>query len=329
MRLVPGATRPWLWHRRRGAVAVSLVAVAALAVGGAWIGLRRWERFVLDVRETVPPWPAAPAWSLPFAESPPVTVSIDAGGWRLPWVTTPEAVRRSPLLWRRMHLADWNRVPEPLRYEGLDAMLTRYEHLLLNPSQWDRMTTEDWDEVPQPIRTLAYREMVAYWSGYYHVGATHGLAPRLVSDTLAAIVMSESWFEHRAEFVNGDGSRDLGLAQASDFARRRLPQLHARGDVDVTFTDDDYLDPWKATRFAAIWMSLLLDEAKGDLETAVRAYNRGIAGALAGEGQGYLEAVLRRRRVFIRNRDAPPAWSYVWTRGRDMERRSWPWTAGR
>ena len=243
-------------------IGAMVLLAGALARAGTWPAAREYQRFLLDVRASVPALPATPAWSRPFAEVPPVTVSIDAGGWRLPWVTTPDAVRRSDLLWQRMHLADWNRVPEPLRYEGLEAMLVRYQHVLLNPSQWDRMTTEDWDGVPQPIRTLAYREMVAYWSGYYDVGAAYGLAPRLVSDTLAAIVMSESWFEHRAEFVNGDGSRDIGLAQASDFARRRLPQLHARGVVDVSMTDEDYLDPWKATRFAAIWLSLLLDEAR-------------------------------------------------------------------
>ena len=129
------------------------------------------------------------------------------------------------------------------------------------------MHARDWDLVPQPMRTVAYRQMVAYWAGYYDVGGRYGLPPRLVADTLAAIVMSESWFNHRGIFVNRDGSRDIGLAGASDFARERVRQLHKLGLVDVQLADVDYYNPWVATRFVAIWMTLLLDEAAGDLDS--------------------------------------------------------------
>ena len=257
-----------------------------------------------------------------------LTVLVAAGNQWAVWPATHDEVIGSPVLWKRMHLMQWNSVPEPLRSRELDNMLSRYREVLLNPRRWDTMHASDWDDVPQPVRTVAYRHMIDYWAGFYRVGADYGLSPRLVADTLAAIVMSESWFDHRAHFVNAHGNRDVGLAQASDFARDRVRELFAAGVVDATLTDDDYYNPWQATRFVAIWMGLLLDESRGDLDTAIRAYHRGIRAAYDPLGDVYIDTVRQRLRRYVRNHDAPIAWDHVWRRAREMANQEWPWIRG-
>lgn len=311
---------------RRVRVAWFLLCGVLLVVAGAG-GVRygiHWLEQTTDA--SMPVVPHRDVHAL-FVDVSPVAVTLTIAGQQVPHDTTADELLRSVSLWRVMHLADWNAVAEPLRHQALDRMLARYHHLLANPRAWDAMGPRDWDLVPQPIRTVAYRHMAAYWAGYYEVGKRYNLPPGLVADMLGAIVMSESWFEHRALYVNADGSRDFGLGGASDFARDRLRRLHARGAVDVNLSDADYFDPWKATRFVAIWMSFMLDEAGGNLDLAVRAYNRGMPSARDALGTRYVDMVLSRLHRFIKNQESPAAWDYIWRQGRLAEWEDWPWLA--
>lgn len=282
--------------------------VLLLALIGLMWGVARWrsQQFADLPLQLVVERARAAAYEAPL------TVRTTVAWTKVPTQVTPAEVRSDPTLWRRMLFNDWDLVPADLRRAGLQRLWNAYRHVLCQPGTWDAMTVHDWDWIPQPIRAVAYTQMVRYWSGFYHVGAEFALPRGVVTETLIAIVMSESWFEHRAVNATVSGNTDLGLAQASDYTRASLARLRAAGTIDFApAKDEDYFDPWQASRVVAVWFGIMLDEVGGDLATAIRAYHRGGPSARAGEGQEYLDAVRRRRSRYLRPGGHSPTWEYL------------------
>ena len=214
-----------------------------------------------------------------------------------------------PTIWQQMHFEDWDRLDAGARRGGLAGLFAHYGHLLGDPERWRTMSAEDWDEVPQPVRAMAIVGMIERWAAHYRPGDPYGLDPGLVLRTIKAIAMSESWFDHRAVYANRDGSLDIGVGGASEFARETLRRWHSRGLIDFTMRDDEYFNPWLATRWLVFWVRLTLDEARGDLALAIRAYNVGIGRALTGDGMDYLEGVERRRHRYFEGPSHSPTWA--------------------
>jgi hypothetical protein len=262
------------------------------------------------------PEPVQDLWPVPVFRLRPVDLTLVEStvmeGWEVsPTVVTAEEVRSDRFLWREMFFRNWDRLPSPLREDGLAAMRARFRGVLRGPDRWDTMDPEDWDRVPQPMRAMAVLAMIDCWDRHYRPAEPVRLPARDVADRMKAIAMSESWFQHRAQSENPDGTLDIGIGQASAPTRSRIRVMYVRGLSDFGLADEDYFDPWKATRALVYWFSLLLEEAAGDLDLATRAYNVGTEAARAGGGSDYLEAARRRERDYVRGPGPSPSWRWL------------------
>jgi hypothetical protein len=288
--------------RTAGTSALLTLLVGTLFLGHVWV-----ERSMATTL------PHVRAISPVLFDETPVPITITALWEKLPRVVTVHQLLTDHTLWRQMHFGDWDKVSSPLRERALAGMLRHYGPLLEGPEGWAALTVYDWDHVPHPIRAFAFQRMIEHWTSYYDVGAGYADNPKIVSDTVSAIVMAESWFEHRAFNENEWGNRDLGLAGCSNHCRAILAEMAAEGRVDFLLEEDrDYFDPRNGTRIAAIWFGRELVRADGDLDLAIAAYYRGLNAARRGEGQEYAANVHRLRRRYITGGDPPsPAWAFL------------------
>jgi len=158
---------------------------------------------------------------------------------------------------------------------------------------------------------MAYLRMIWHWARLEGVGVEFGLVPEQVAQTIGAIVMAESWFEHRAFNQNQWGNRDLGLAQCSDYCREEVAAMVARCELLFRPTEADYFNPWMATRIATVWFRRELRLAEGDVDLATRAYHRGIEHAHDEKGDIYAGRVQQLRDRYIRAQGKSETWRFL------------------
>jgi hypothetical protein len=288
-----------------------ITGVLSLAAAGAVAGL---HAFV--TARAAPAVAPAPALLLSVVDRRLVAITLTTPAWtKVREVVTVNALRTDHRLWRQMHVGDWDRIPAGIREPALRNMVGAYAAVFAGPRSWRSMSAADWDEVPQPIRAMAFLRMIWHWAAAEQVGVAFGLQPRRVAHSIGAIVMAESWFEHRAINENEWG-RDLGLAQCSTFCQRIMAAMALTGAIAFAPSEAGYFNPWVATRVATVWFKRELIRADGNVELAIRAYHRGLDEAMDERGDAYLARVLRLRRQYIREQTASASWRFLaeWVR---------------
>src|SRR5688572_33037703 len=100
-------------RRRRRAVGVAAVVAGVLSLA---VAADSWLRTT-----TLASIPEAPGHTGPlFEPATEMSVTVSTASQTAPWTTTDHELRDSVETWKRMHLADWNGVPAPLREQALD-----------------------------------------------------------------------------------------------------------------------------------------------------------------------------------------------------------------
>lgn len=295
-----------VWSVVRWVLGVTLLLLAGLTAAAGYVA----HRFLTTPIPAPSVQPVDPMAAL--TDGHVISLTTTTPSWqKVREHVTVDRLRTDHRLWRRMHFGDWDTVPADVREPTLRAMIASYAGVTRGPAVWRTMTAADWDAVPQPIRAIVYLRMIWYWTEAEKVAEEFDMETSQVAQVVGAIVMTESWFEHRALNVNPWGNRDLGLAQCSDYCRDEIASMAAERVIDFTPSERDYYNPWIASRIATVWFRRELRNTDGDVDLAIRAYHRGLRNALDEKGDLYLATVQRRHDRYVRNLGRSPSWKFL------------------
>lgn len=287
-------------------VPVSVILILAWLAFGQYRAMER----ELALPIPLPAVPTLPPFPLLF-DTQPLRVRTTVNWRKVDRLVPRYRLVSDPLLWNDMHFEDWDHLSPQDRHRGLDALVFRFGFLLPSRRAWNRMSASDWDNVPQPVRAMAFLVMIEDWTRFYDVGQPFDLTVAQVLPTIQALAMTESWFDHRATFVNADRSVDMGLGGSSAYARDVIRRWYKDGRCDFTLADADYYNPWHAARFLVFWFGVMLHEANGDVQLAIRGYNWGVPRARNGAGEDYLTTVQDRRSRYLDDHGRSPTWTWL------------------
>lgn len=177
-----------------------------------------------------------------------------------------------------MPIKAWSVIPPGMIEEEMSKLYDRYSELINNRDAWKCMNIDAWSRVHAPARIAAFSEMVDFWVDYYGAGKKSGISKKEMSNTLNAIMIGESYFDHTAT-----NRGDYGVSQISTATRATMKKWFKNGrknGIDFNFGDRDYMNPYNSIR-AGVWLfsEILENEAGGDLKLAIGAYNAGIRDA--------------------------------------------------
>ncbi len=282
----------------------------------------------------------SPQYSFIFQDEPSVTDSLFIkfpGIYTLPryiyhdttFVSSRELLT-DKILWRHLENASYDALPNELRLAILNRQFSNAGYLL-DSLFWQITHQKDWDAAPVPVRTAVYLLMIKMWTNKLKLDKYAKQDD--ASTWFIAMMLQESFLNHNAVNDNGD-FKDIGLAQLSHPVREKLltdtiflkiTNLKDKiiGYQNLDEASEIFFNPFYAAAAGVYVFRNRLDEAKGDLNTAIMSYNVGIyyARKKSKRAQKYLDFVKYRYNNYVKGQKSE-TWNYIFNYVKTYEENS-------